>query len=209
MRKRPVGLVPSGVCKRKSTGPMSASALISNSSVTSLRGGSGPTSTVEMPPFEPSRTSGPSGSSLMRKMRAWMPGSLKKTALALARLSPSTVSSVVAPRGTPRGETELMVGGVVRLPVGESGVVAARAAEASAIVKRDFIDASTTATLMVACSQYWLPHLVNLIGAVKTAYCEGLSVGCVSERKGPVRLMPGFCQGQIVRFEHLYFFVGG
>src|ERR1700683_1569481 len=59
-----------------------------------------------------------------------MPGSLKNTALALARLSPSTVSSVVAPRGTPRGETELMVGGVVRLPVGQSEVVLAAKAAA-------------------------------------------------------------------------------
>src|SRR3984957_226350 len=57
-----------------------------------------------------------------------MPGSLKKTALACARFRPSTVSSVVAPRGTPRGETELIVGGVVRLPVGESVVLAAKAA---------------------------------------------------------------------------------
>jgi hypothetical protein len=60
-----------------------------------------------------------------------MPGTLKNTALALARLSPSMVNSVAAPRGTPRGETELMVGGVVRLPVGESVVLAAKAAPAA------------------------------------------------------------------------------
>ena len=68
------------------------------------------------------------------------PGSLKNTALVLARLSPSTVSSVVAPRGTPRGETELMVGGVVRLPVGESVVVlAAKAATEKAKISKRFI----------------------------------------------------------------------
>ena len=76
----------------------------------------------------------------MRRMRAWIPGSLKNTALAFARLSPSTVSSVVAPRGTPRGETEAMVGGVVRLPVGESEVVlAAKAATVNANPRNTFI----------------------------------------------------------------------
>ena len=48
-------------------------------------------------------------------------------ALALARFRPSTVISTVAPRATPSGATELMVGGVVRLPVGES-VESARSA---------------------------------------------------------------------------------
>ena len=45
---------------------------------------------------------------------------------ALARFRPSTVISTVPPRGTPCGETELIVGGVVRLPVGQSVVVGAQ-----------------------------------------------------------------------------------
>ena len=50
---------------------------------------------------------------------------------------------VVAPRGTPRGETELMVGGVVRLPVGQSEVVlAGNAAAEKARARRGFIAAS-------------------------------------------------------------------
>src|SRR5437016_3346660 len=105
-----VGLVPSGVCRRMATVPMGASGLTSISSVTWLRGGSGPRSTVEGVPFEPSRISGRSGSSLMRTMRALMPGSLKYTALVRARFRPSTFISTVAPRATPRGVTELMVG---------------------------------------------------------------------------------------------------
>src|SRR6266481_1713640 len=41
---------------------------------------------------------------------------------ARAKLNPSTVISTVAPRETPCGDTELMVGGVMRLPVGESAI---------------------------------------------------------------------------------------
>jgi len=48
---------------------------------------------------------------------------------------------VVAPRGTPRGETEAIVGGVVRLPVGESDVVlAAKAAPTQANTSSAFIN---------------------------------------------------------------------
>src|ERR1041384_4025769 len=43
-------------------------------------------------------------------------------ALARARFSPSTVISTLVPRATPRGATELSVGGVVRLPAPERTV---------------------------------------------------------------------------------------
>src|SRR5690348_12041292 len=99
---------------------MGASGLTSSSRVTWLRGGGGPPSAVDGLPFDPSRMSGKSGNSLIRKIRAWIPGSLKYTALVLARLRPSTFISTVAPRATPMGVTELIVGGVVRLPVGQS-----------------------------------------------------------------------------------------
>src|ERR1051326_5851920 len=114
MRKRPSGLVPSGVRRRKLTGPISASAETSTSTVTWLRGGSGPRSMVEGVPLEPRRMSGRSGSSLIRRTRPLMPGSEKKMAEVRARLRPSTVSSTVVPRAMPWGETELSVGGVVR-----------------------------------------------------------------------------------------------
>src|SRR5690242_15099097 len=85
---------------------------------------------VDGVPFDPSRMSGRSGNSLMRRMRALIPGLLKYTALVLARLRPSTFISTVAPRATPMGVTELIVGGVVRLPVGQSAAVCAEAAAA-------------------------------------------------------------------------------
>ena len=99
-------------------------------------------------------------------MRAVTPGSLKKTAVVPARLRPSTTSSVVAPRGMPRGETELMVGGVVRLPVGDSVVLAANAAPAQAKARIAFICLSPPLNLSI--------HLKR---AVEAADGEAVAIG--------------------------------
>src|SRR2546429_5135003 len=72
----------------------------------------------------------------MRTMRALRPGSVKSTALGRERFKPSTFISTVAPRATPKGVTELIVGGVVRLPVGHSVELWAKAAAVMATKSR-------------------------------------------------------------------------
>src|SRR5437868_3460976 len=61
---------------------------------------------------------------------------------ALARFKPSIVISTVAPRCTPCGDSALMVGGVIRVPVGESLVAAKIEVAMPTKVKIDFMSAS-------------------------------------------------------------------
>jgi FlaA1/EpsC-like NDP-sugar epimerase len=68
---------------------------------------------------------GAEGEALLRELTHARMAGYRLVALiaeARARFSPSTVISTVAPRETPCGDTELMVGGVMRVPVGESAV---------------------------------------------------------------------------------------
>src|SRR5262249_11872340 len=106
------------------------------------RGGNGPRSIVDGVPLAPRRMSGRSGNSLIRTICALTPGWLKYTAEARARLKPSTVISTVAPRARPSGDTSLTVGGVMRLPVGESSCCANIEVVREAKIRTDLISAS-------------------------------------------------------------------
>jgi hypothetical protein len=85
---------------------------------------------------------------------------------------------VVAPRGTPRGETDAMVGGVVRLPVGESVVAAAVRAAAAAMNGRSRCSgAKAPRRLKPALQGLVLQVVVNLIGSIEAAYGNGFAIG--------------------------------
>src|SRR5436309_2858546 len=156
------------------------------SSATWFRGGNGPRSTVDGVPFEPSRTSDRSGSSLIRRIRALIPGSLKYTALVRARLRPSTFISTVAPRATPSGETELIVGGVVRLPVGQSSADCANAVAARAAASKMFFIHTTSLRQVSRLANGRAQHLsdiVELNGSIEPAGGGSFAIGRKTERQ--------------------------
>src|ERR1700722_11507096 len=96
-------------------------------------------------------------------------------ALALARLRPSTVISTVVPRATPTGETELSVGGVMRLPVGESPAIT-----------------GDSARMAFRSQDFRMIDLINLQDPIKQACCQRSSVRRKLKPEGPVR-QTGHC----------------
>src|SRR6478609_7093446 len=103
---------------------------------------------------------------------------------ARARFRPSTVISTVAPRETPCGDTELIVGGVMRLPVGESAICWANTEVA--------MDAKTSIDLISALCKNTSFHAATW----RTHFCEMPHCGADPLVRGrpPGRPLPRSCK---------------
>src|SRR5260370_20502822 len=115
---------------------------------------------------------------------------------ARARFRPSTVISTVAPRDTPCGDTELMVGGVMRVPVGES---------LSCANIEVAIQPKTRIDLMSISQELNVIHQrVNSERAIETSCREALSVRREFQRQHPIGLFGERCDlVEVVRLENL------